>query len=86
MARIRKVISRLSAVSPKKSEVKVSFDTVGDLLDELAELATDPELQEVMSAQVEGPGGETFDTFTITRKSLSDGSEVWDFELTEERE
>lgn len=66
-----------------KTEMVVRFncDTVGELLDKLAEIAKDPALNAVMDAAIEGYS-DVFDGFKITRKILSDKSEVLDFELT----
>jgi hypothetical protein len=65
------------------STTKVKCDTVGDLLDELATLAKDPELSAIMDASIDGSGGETFVGFKIIRRTLSDKSQVIDFELFE---
>lgn len=62
----------------------IKCNTVGDLLDELANLAKDPEYQDVMDASIDGSGGEVFTRFKITKRKLSDKSEVIDFELIED--
>lgn len=58
----------------------VEISTVGDLLDALAEVAKDPELSSALDASVES-GADTFTKFKIVRRTLSDKSEVLDFEL-----
>lgn len=67
-----------------KTEVVVKCNTVGDLLDELARIAKDPDTSDLLDATIDGPGGETFSGFKIVRRKLSDKSEVLDFELIEE--
>lgn len=68
-----------------KTVAVVKFNTVGDLLDELSAIAKDPELSSVLDSDVEGTSGELgiFTAFKITRRKLSDKSEVLDFELFE---
>jgi hypothetical protein len=61
----------------------VECNTVGDLLDELAKLAKDPEYQAILDAPIESPI-ETFGGFKVLKRTLSDKSEVIDFELFEE--
>jgi hypothetical protein len=63
-----------------KIEETVRCNTVGELLDALACRAS----TELMDAQIEGPGGETFTGFKVVRRTLSDKSEVLDFELFED--
>ncbi len=68
----------------KSKELKrVSCDTVGDLLDALAEIAKDPEIWDVLSASLETC--ENIVTgFKITEDTLSDKSKVFNFEFIEE--
>lgn len=65
-------------------KVKATYkcDTVGDLLDRLAEIAKDPELWDLMGATIEGAGSD-FNGFRIVERTLSDKSKVLDFELIE---
>lgn len=56
-------------------------NTVGDLLDELAKIAKDHNTSDLLDATIDGPEGETFTGFRIVRRTLSDKSEVLDFEL-----
>lgn len=67
-----------------KLEAVIKCNSVGDLLDELAKLAKDPEYQDILDASIDGPNGETFVGFKIIRRALSDRSEVIDFELFED--
>lgn len=71
-------------MSKAKIEAIVKCNTVGDLLDELAKIAKDPNTSDLMDASIDGSGGETFTGFKITRRTLSDKSTVLDFELFEE--
>lgn len=66
------------------TEVIVKCNTVGDLLDELSKIAKDPETSDLMDASIDGPSCETFTGFKIVRRTLSDKSEVLDFELFED--
>lgn len=69
---------------PETTEVaRIKCNTVGDLLDELAKLANDSALWDVMDSEIESTGGDSFSGFTITRRKLSDKSEVLDFALFE---
>lgn len=73
---------------PKKaSALNTTFKTptVGDLLDELARIARDPEVSGVLDAAIESRTGDTFTSFRIVTRTLSDGSQVLDFEFMEER-
>lgn len=63
---------------------KVKCNTVGDLLDELAQIAKDPDISNLLDASINGPNGETFIGFKIIAHTLSDGSEAFDFELYED--
>ncbi len=62
--------------------VTIKFDTLGDLLDELAKIAKDKSLWDVLSAAVDSESGDTFTQFTIVQRTLSDKSKVMDFELS----
>jgi len=64
--------------------LKCNCNTVGDLLDELAKIAKDQATSDLMDASIEGPGGETYTGFKIMRRTLSDKSQVLDFELFED--
>ncbi len=64
--------------------IRIHIDTVGDLLDRLAEIAKDPQLSRVLDSTVDGSGGEVFTQLRITTRTLSDKSKVLDFELEEE--
>lgn len=65
-------------------KIAVNCNTVGDLLDELSRIAKDPNTSDLMDASINGPNGEVFVGFKISRRTLSDKSEVLDFELIEE--
>lgn len=69
---------------PKTIEATVTCNTVGDLLDELARIAKDPNASDLLDSTIDGPGGETFVGFKIIRRTLSDKSKVLDFELFED--
>ena len=56
-------------------------NTVGDLLDVLAEIAKNPTLSDVLDACIESDCGNTFDRFRITEETLSDKSKILNFEL-----
>lgn len=57
-------------------------DTVGDLLDKLAEIAKDKNLWDVMGSAIESTS-DVFTGFTITEATLSDKSKVLNFEFTQ---
>jgi hypothetical protein len=59
----------------------IKCDTIGDLLNELVKIAQDPNSKAVLDASIDGPSGETFIGFNIIRRTLTDKSEVLDFEL-----
>jgi hypothetical protein len=65
-------------------DLVVQCDTVGDLLDALAQIAKDSHTSDLLDASIDGPNGEIFNRFKIVRRTLSDNSEVLDFELIEE--
>lgn len=65
-------------------KIKIGCNTVGDLLDELVRISKDANISRVLDASIDGVSGETFTGFTMTRRKLSDRSEVIDFELTED--
>lgn len=67
-----------------KTERRVKCNTVGDLLDELAKIAHDPEVSNLLDASIDGPGGEHFVGFRIIHRTFSDKSESLDFELFED--
>jgi len=64
-------------------KLKINVNTVGDLLDELAKIAKDPTLWDVLDSDIESSSGGTITAFKIVRRTLSDKSEVLDFELVE---
>ena len=55
-------------------------DTVGELLDHLAEIAKDNQMASVLDSSIESYG-EVFDGFKITKTTLSDKSTVLNFEF-----
>ena len=68
----------------RKIEAHVKCNTVGDLLDELARIAKDPNTSDLLDASIESANGDTFLGFRIVRRTLSDKSETLDFELETE--
>ncbi len=66
------------------TRIVFKFNTVGDLLDELATIAKDPLTQDALDATVDGPDGASFTGFRIESEKLSDKSVVMNFYLTEE--
>jgi len=69
---VKKQVSEETAV--------VHCDTVGDLLDELAAIAKNPDLDTLMDSSIES-NSDVFFGFKIITKTLSDGSRVLNFEL-----
>jgi hypothetical protein len=67
-----------------KVEIVIKCNTVGDLLDELAKIAKDPNLWDVLDATIDGSSGDVFTGFRIVRRTLSDKSKALDFELFED--
>ena len=74
----------MAKANTEKVEVTVKCNTVGDLLDALAGIAKDHATSDLLDASIDGPGGEVFTGFKIVRRTLSDKSEVLDFELFED--
>jgi hypothetical protein len=63
----------------------VKCETVGKLLDELAAIAKDRTVSSVLDAQIDTPMGGIATGFRIIRQTLSDKSEVLNFELMGEQ-
>lgn len=64
--------------------MKQKVNTVGDLLDALAILAKSESLSAVMDSAIYGPNGEEFTSFYLRTITLSDKSEVINFEFVED--
>lgn len=67
----------------KKVIASIAASTVGDLLDELARIAKDPALSDVLDAAIESDSPAAFIGFRIIEETLSDKSKVLNFELVE---
>ncbi len=67
-----------------KVETVIKCDTVGDLLNELSAIAKNPELSGVLDSNIESYD-KVFFGFKIVRETLSDKSEVLNFEFFEDQ-